>query len=188
MPELEIINGPITVYWAPVGEAFTAIGSAPAGNWLKIGTSGDKNYSEDGVVVSMEKTVEYFRSLGSPFPRKGFITEADILVTVSMADMSLAQMRLALNQNVVTTSSPTDTIELDVGLDPSEIALMIRGEGKSPQLSGGAMQYQLNRVVEEGSRELAHIKGEPVMAELTFRVIYDDGVSNPAGALVVEIA
>ncbi len=188
MAELEIINGPITVWWAPVGEPFTVISSPPAGNWAKIGTSGDKNYSEDGVVVTMEKTVEYWRSLGSPFPRKSFITEADITVTVNMADMTLAQMRLALNQNTVTTSSPTDEISLDIGLDPSEIALLIRGEGKSPQLSGGALQYELNRVVEEGSRELAHVKGEPVMAELVFKVIYDDGVSNPAGTLAVEIA
>lgn len=188
MAELEIINGPITVWWAPVGESFTAITDAPVGNWAKIGTSGDKNYTEDGVVISMEKSISYFRSLGSPYPRKGFITEADIFVKLTMVDMKLAQMRLALNQNTVTTSSPTDTIELDIGLDPTEIALLIRGESKSPQLIAGAIQYQLNRVVEEGSRELAHVKGEPVSAELNFRVIYDDGVSNPCGALVVEIA
>lgn len=188
MPELEIINGPLEVWWGPVGEPFTVIGSPPAGNWMLLGTSGDKNYAEDGVIVSFNKSLEFWRSLGSPFPRKGFITEADIIITVTMADMTLAMMRLAFNQNAVTTSSPTDSIELDIGLDPSEIALQIRGEGKSPQLIGGALQYELNRVVEEGSHDLAHVKSDPVMAELVFRSIYDDGVANPAGRLVVEIA
>lgn len=188
MPELEIVNGPLSLYWGPVGEPFPAVADTPAGNWLLIGTSGAHNYSEDGVTVSHEKSVEYFRGLASPYPRKAFITEADITITVSMADMTLAQMRLAFNQNVVTTASPIAHIQLDVGLDINEIALLVRGTGKSPQFIGGNSQYELPRVVEEGSRELSHVKGDPVLAELIFRVIYDEGQTNPAGRLVVAIA
>jgi hypothetical protein len=188
MPELEIINGPLSLYWAPVGESFPAAADAPAGNWALIGTSGAHNYSEDGVTVGMEKSVEFFRALASGFPRKAFITEADITVTVTMADMTLAQMRLALNQNVVTSATPIEHIQLDIGVDVQEIALLVRGTGKSPQFSGGNLQYELPRVVEDGSRELSHVKGEPAMAELAFRLIYDEGETNPAGRLVVAIA
>lgn len=188
MPELEIINGPLSLYWGPVGESFPAVADAPAGNWVLIGTSGVHNYSEDGVTVSLEKDINYFRALGSGFPRKAFIASADINVSVSLADMTLIQMRLALNQNTVTTASPIAHMQLDIGLDVNEIALLVRGEGKSPQFIGGNIQYELNRVVEDGSRELEHVKGDPVMTELNFRLIYDEGQSNPAGRLVVAIA
>lgn len=188
MPELEIVNGPLSIYSAPVGEPFPLVAAAPVGNWVLLGTSGVHNYTEDGVTVAMEKAVEYFRALGSGFPRKAFITEADVMVTVSVADMTLAQFRRALNENVVTTASPEESIELDIGLDINEIALLVRGTGKSPSLIGGNLQYELNRVVEEGSRELSHVKGEPAMTELIFRVIYDEGQPNPAGRLVVGIA
>lgn len=188
MPELEIVNGPLSVYWAPVGEAFPAVSAAPVGNWLLIGSSGAHNYSEDGVTVSTEKSVELFRALASPYPRKSFITEADVMVTIQMADLTLAQIRLALNQNVVTTASPIEHIQLDVGLDVNEIALLVRGTGKSPSFVGGNLQYELPRVIEENSQEYSFVKGEPAMAEMVFRVIYDEGQSNPAGRLVVAIA
>lgn len=185
MAEIEIINGPLTLYWAPVGEAFPAIGAAPAGNWLQVGTSGPHNYSEDGVVIATDKSIEYFRALASGHPRKSFLTEADITVTVNLADMTLAELRLALNQNVVTVGAGEDEISLDVGLDPTEIAILVRGEGKSPQFAGGNLQYELPRVIEEGSQEYSYVKGEPAMAELVFHVIYDEGNANPAGRLLV---
>lgn len=188
MAELEIINGPLSIYWAPVGESYPAVSAAPSGNWALVGTSGAHNYHEDGVTVSHDKSVEFFRALASPYPRQSFITEADVMVSVRLVDKTLAQLRLALNQNTVTISSPISHVQLDVGLDPTEIALLVRGTGKSPQFSGGNLQYEIPRCVEEGSREWAYVKGEPVGSELNFRMIYDEGQSNPAGRLVVAIA
>lgn len=188
MPELEIVNGPLSVYWAPVGESFPAVADAPAGNWTLIGTSGAHNYTEDGVVVSGDKSLEYFRALASGFPRKAFLTEADLTVAVTLVDKTLAQLRVALNQNTVTTASPIAHIQLDPGLDVNEIALLVRGTGKSPQFAGGNLQYELPRVVEENSHPWTYVKGEPVGSELMFRLIYDEGNSNPGGRLVVAIA
>ena len=188
MPELEIITGPLTLYWGPVGEAFPAVADAPAGNWLQVGTSGAHNYHEDGVTITHEAAKEYFRALASPYPRKAFITEADLIVTVTLVDQSLAFTRLALNQNTVTIASPISHIQLDVGLDVNEIALLVRGTGKSPQFSGGNLQYELPRVVEDGSREWSFVKGDPVGSALSFRLIYDEGNSNPGGRLVIGIA
>ncbi len=188
MPELEIINGPLTLWWGPVGESYPAIGAAPAGNWVQIGTSGPLNYTEDGVVIRNEKSVEYFRSLGSAFPRKSFITEADNIIVVTVADMTLAALRLALNQNTVTAESGYDWISMDIGLDPTEIALFIRGIGKSPLFDGGNVQFEIDKVVEEGSRELSFVKGEPVGTELTFRTIYNDGATYPVGRILAADA
>lgn len=186
MAELEIVNGPLSLYWAPVGEAYPAVSAAPAGNWTLIGTSGAHNYSEDGVTISMEKTTDFFRALASGFPRKAFISEADIMVNVQMADLTLQQIRLALNQNTVTVGAGVDEIQLDVGLDPQEIAVLVRGVGKSPQFAGGNLQWEIPRSVEAGTRELSHVKGEPALVELTFQLIYDEGQPNPAGRLLVQ--
>ena len=186
MPDIKIINGPLSLYWAPVGETFPAIGASPAGNWALIGSSGAHHYHEDGVVVKPEKSISYFRSLASGYPIKAFITEADVIVTVRMVDFTLAQLRLALNQNAITSDSGFDYGELDVGLDVNEIALLVRGTGKSPMSSGNNMQFNLNRVVEENSQEWSFVKGDPVVSELVFRVIYDVGQSFPAGRLLQD--
>ncbi|MCP4871585.1 MAG: hypothetical protein GY898_22990 [Proteobacteria bacterium] len=186
MPELEIVNGPLSLYWAPVGEAFPTISAAPVGNWLLIGTSGPHNYTEDGVSVSLEKSVEFFRALASGYPRKSFISEADVIVTVQVADLSLSQIRLSLNNNTVTVGAGVDEIELDVGLDPTEMALLVRGVGKSPQFAGGNLQWEIPRCVEAASPELSHVKGEPAVAELTFQLIFNEGEANPAGRLLVQ--
>lgn len=185
--ELELIVGPIEVYWGPVGETFTEINASVAGNWVLLGTSGSKNYTEDGVKIRHEKSVEIFRSLGTPYPRAAFITEADIFVEVDLKDYTLAQLRTALNQNTVTSDGGGfDWIPLDVGLDISEIALQIRGVGKSPLLSGGHIQWNLPRMFEEGSREWTFDKGTPVGSTLSFRAIYDEGATFPLGRIVAD--
>ncbi len=188
MPELEIINGPLEVYTGPVGEPYPAVADAPVGNWVRLGTSGAHNYTEDGVEVSGEQSLEYFRALASGFPRKAFRTESDVMVSVTLVDMSLTHLRRALNENTVTTASPIAHIQLDPGLDVSELALLVRGTGKSPQFAGGNIQYELPRVVEDGSRAWNYNKGEPVGSELNFRLISDEGNSNPGGRFVIAIA
>ncbi|KKM61797.1 hypothetical protein LCGC14_1528110 [marine sediment metagenome] len=186
MAELEIVNGPLSVYWGPVGEGFPAADAAIAGNWLLIGTSGAHNYSEDGVSVNLEKSTEFFRALASPFPRKAFTPEADVMINFQMADITIAEMRLALNQNSVTVGGTVDSIQLDIGIDPTEIALLVRGVGKSPQFLGGNVQWDVPRVVEAGSRELSFVKGEPALVELNFQMIYDEGNPNPAGLMSAQ--
>jgi hypothetical protein len=48
----EVIAGPLEVWVAPVGETFPDVNDAPTGNWTKVGTSGVRSISEDGVTVS----------------------------------------------------------------------------------------------------------------------------------------
>lgn len=188
MPELEIINGPVAVWWGPVGEAYPAIGAAPAGNWVQIGTSGAHNYFEDGVSVKSDKTLEFFRALGSGYPRKAWITQADNFVSVKVADMTLAQLRLALNQNAVTSDSGFDYISLDIGLDVSEIALLVVASGKSPLIAAGNLHFQFDKVVEAGSRDWLFVKGDAVGTELNFQIIYSDGATYPVGRILAADA
>jgi len=186
---LEIINGPLALWWAPVGEAFPDIDAAPAGNWVVIGTSGADNYTEDGVALAFDKSFEVFRGLGNTYPLKSFITETDAFVRVAVADMSLAQVRLAFNQNAITVDAGPPSIEhisLDVGTELNEMALLVRGTSKSPQLAGGNLQFELNRVVETGSHEMTFVKGDAAAVDMEFRILLDD--AGAVGRIVVEEA
>ncbi len=183
---LEIVTGPLTLWWAPVATAMPAIDDAAVTAFTKIGTSGDQNYTEDGVSIQMDQTLEFFRSLGSAHRICAFRTEQDISVTVTMADLTMAQVRLAMNQNAVTTDTTPDIniLDLDYGLAVEDIALLIRGTGNSPEFAGANLQFECNRVVEMGSHELSFVKGDPVGLELEFALLLDD--SGNVGRLVAE--
>ena len=73
----EVIAKPFTLYVAPVGTVFPKLDEDPGGTWLKVGTSGDLNYSPDGVTVTHGQTVEKWRPLGSTGARKAFRTEEE---------------------------------------------------------------------------------------------------------------
>ena len=101
----EIIAAPFTIYRAPVGEAFTDLADAVAGNWVIVGLSGDQDYNEDGVIVSLQQTIEKWRGLGGTGPRKAFRTEEDLMIRATVHDQTLENLNLILNDNAVTTTA-----------------------------------------------------------------------------------
>lgn len=181
----EIIAAPFTVYWAPVGEAFPAIDAAPAGNWTKIGTSGDRNYSDEGVTIAHEQTVELFRSLGSTGPVKASRTEEGLIVRFTLWDMLLEQYRLALNSNAVaTTAAGSGTAgfkALDTyrGLDVATMALLARGD-VSPEGDAWKSQYELPVCFQSGSPEPVYAKGAPAGLALEFTALEDPDAATAA--------
>ena len=182
MSDLTVVNGPLELYWAPVGTAMPAIGTDPtSASFQLIGSSGDDNYTEDGVSISTNQTVESFTPLGKTAPTKAFRTNEDLVVSVTMADLSLSQVRLALNQNTVNSGTGEDDISLNRGIDVSTVALLVRGVGKSPEFDGGDLQFELFEVYENGSQELSFVKGEPAGVLLEFHAL-DDG-TNGVGTL-----
>lgn len=190
---LEIINGPLELYWAPIGEAFPAINVAPAGNWSLIGSSGSNNYTEDGVTLAFDKNFEVFRGLGNSYPLKAFLTENEAFVRVAIADLSLDQLRLAFNLNAVGVDAgppAIQTLDLNVDTDLNEMALLVRGEGKSPEFATGNLQFELNRVVDTGSHELVFVKGNAAAINLEFRILLDTsgGFPGEVGRVVVQTA
>lgn len=179
MSDLTILNGPITLWWAPVGTSFPAIDTDPGVEWTKIGTSGAENYSDDGVAVSLNQTVEMWRGLGSTVAKKAFRTEEDPVISVTMVDLTLDMVRLALNQNQVTDeAASTGTaghreLNLERGLDVSTVALLARGVGKSPELAGANLQFEMPEVFEMASQELSWVKGDGVGVLLEFHALKD---------------
>lgn len=173
----EIVAGPLELYLAPVGEAFPPIDVAPAGGWVKVGASGKRNYSEDGVSVNHDQTVEGFRAAGTTGKRKMFRTEEDLRITVSLADVTLEQYKYALNGNTVTNAAGDPRkIGLSRGRQVTEYALLARGA--SPYGDDFHVQYEVPRCAEVGSQEVSFQKGTPAMLQLEFEALEDDNAAS----------
>lgn len=172
----EVIAAPFTVWAAPVGEAFPDIDADPAGNWAKVGTSGDRSITEDGVTVNHAQSVEYFRALGSVGPIKAFRTAEDLMVSFAIADLSLEQYAHALNQNSVTETANERKIGLSRGLTVNQIALLIRGP--SPYDDSLALQYEVPIAVQSGEPEVVSQKGEAAALALQFTALEDPNAAS----------
>ena len=151
----EVVAQPFTLYLAPEGSVFPTIDEQPGVSWKKIGTSGALNYTEDGVTVSHSQTLENFRSLGSTGPRKSFRTEEDLMISLTLVDITLEQYGIALNGNTVSTvpaapgESGYKSIGLSRGLDVTRYALLVRGAKASGYMEDGVAQYEIPIAVQD---------------------------------------
>lgn len=191
----EVIAAPFTAYLAPVGTAFPAIDAAPGVSWTKVGTSGDLNYLEDGVTVSHEQTVEYFRSLGSTGPRKAFRTAEELMIRFVLADLSPAQYALALNHNTVSDEAAGvgtagyKTLGLSRGLTIVQRALLVRGPSQA--MAVGNAQYEVPIAIQEGKPEVVFRKNAPAALALVWRALEDPDAATEDerfGRLIIQTA
>lgn len=164
MQPYEIIMAPFEVFTAPVGEAFPDVDETPTGNWELFGTNGIKNYSEDGVTVTHEQTLEPHRTVGSTGPVKVKRTEESLLIDFVLEDLSLEQYAKVLNNVVVTdTAAGSGTpghrdITLRQGPAVAEFAVLVRGP--SPYADGMIAQYQVPRAYQAANPTPVFSKGE----------------------------
>ena len=188
---LEIIAGPLTIWQAPTGEAFTAVDTTPAGNWTKVGASGENNYTEDGVVIAPSQTVELWRPLGESGAVKAFRTEEDLLVRVTVADLTLEQVALVFDKNTVAADAGPPAIKT-LGLyggagEPTQVALLIRGA--SPYAASIDMQFETPVAVHIGSFEMTFAKSPPAGIVLEYTALVDPSASSAAekfGRLIAQ--
>lgn len=192
----EIIATPFTVFFAPTGTAFPDLNDTPPSPWAKIGTSGDRNYSEEGVVVVHGQTIEQFRSLGATGPVKVNRTEESLMIRFTLWDMLLEQYRLVLNSNTVTTTAAgsgtagVKDVDLYRGIDVTLIALLVRGE-VSPEGATFKMQYQIPQCYQSAEPEPTFQKGAPAGLSLELTAIEDPDAASAGvrfGKLVTQNA
>ncbi|PYE86914.1 hypothetical protein [Phyllobacterium leguminum] len=190
----EIIAAPFTAYYAPLGTAFPVISAAPAADWTKIGTSGDKNYDEEGVTVQHTQDINKVRSLGSTGPIKAFRREEDLIISFTVWDVSLENYRLALNQNEVSTTAAgvgtagTRSVQFYKGEQVATMALLLRSH-VSPYGDGMNMQYEVPYCFMSGNPEPAYRKGEPAGMALEFTALRDPAAVTDAasfGRLLIQ--
>ena len=93
----ELISAPVTLYTAPERTPAPEISAAPPLPWGVFGTNGDRSYSEDGLVVSLEQTVEEQMVLGSTIAQKAFRTEENFTISITLFDMSAELFGLVMS-------------------------------------------------------------------------------------------
>lgn len=192
----EIVAAPFTLYVAPTGTAFPAIDAAPSGSWTKVGTSGDRSESEDGVTVQHGQEISQVRTAGSTGPVKAFRTEESLVISLTLLDMTLEQYALAFNGNdVATTAAGVGTagfkaLKLWRGVNVETLALLIRGDA-SAYGEGWKSQYEIPVCFQSGSPEPVFKKGDPVGLALEFTALEDPAAATPEarfGRLVMQHA
>lgn len=178
----EIIAAPFTVYFAPVGTAFSLIDAVPATPWTKVGSSGDLNYFDEGVRVAPSQETEPFRAAGDMGTRKMFRISEDLAISLKLADLTLEQLAHAFNGNAVTTTAAGagtagfKSIGLSRGSSIYTVALMVRGP--SPYMEDGNMQFQIPRAAQVGNPEVIFRKGEPAGLALEWMALVDPNAAN----------
>lgn len=191
----EILGAPLTLYLAPVGTTMPAIDEEEATfdpAWFKVGTSGDKNYSEEGVSVSHEQALNYFRGAGATAPRKAFRQEEDLTFGVTIADVSPGQYAKAINDATVTTvaagvgTTGEKSLKLWRGLTVATFALFARGLSSVDDALYG--QYEVATCIEDGSPAPVYTKGEPAMLGMQFRALDASGDGTGFGVLRIGTA
>lgn len=189
----EIIGAPLTLYVAPVGTAFPDVDAEPTTPWVKIGTSGDRNYTDEGVTVSKPQTFNKFRSAGSAGVRKIFRTEDDQTISVVLADLTPEQFTYALNSNSITTVAAssgvpgTKKLGLSRGLAVATMALLARG--CSPEGDDMVAQYEVPLCCQSGNPQPVYSKGNAAALALEWTALEDpDAASDDElyGRLVIQ--
>lgn len=173
MAREEILVGPLEIYLAPRGEEFPAVGETPAGNWQLLGASGTENQDEDGVAVSLPQSIETFVGGGNTMPIKAWRTEEGVEISVTIADLTLDVLKVALNDNDEVEGDGTREISLYRGIDVSEYSLL--AVGKSPYEDDGDGQFQVPAAITDGEPEITYSKTGVSSLEFNFVSLKPEG-------------
>jgi hypothetical protein len=194
MAPFEIVAAPLTLWAAPVGTAFPLIGAAPAVAWVKIGTNGDRNYDDSGIEVTHTQKTEDARPAGATGPIKAWRTEEDMMLSLTLWDMTVEQYRFAMNAVTITTvaagvgTAGTKKIGLSRGVDVVTYALLARGLASGYGDTFNA-QYELPIVYQSGNAKPVFKKGKPAGLALEFTALEDVSAASAAerfGRLLVQ--
>jgi hypothetical protein len=194
MEPFEIIGAPFTLYTAPLGTAFPLIDAEPAAAWVKIGTSGDRSYSDDGVTVAHSQTISQARPLGATGPVKAWRTEEGLVVSLTLWDLTLEQYAVALNSNALaTTAAGSGTagfkaLQLYRGVNVAALALLVRGD-VSAYGDDFKSQYEIPVCYQSANPEPVFKKGEPAGVALEFTALEDPDAATAAarfGRIVMQ--
>lgn len=173
----EVIAAPFTVWFADVGTVFPAVNAAPGVGWAKVGTSGDLNYTSEGVTVEHSQNINYWRALGDSGSRKVFRLEEDLKIRLVLADVSLEQYAHALNSNALTTQAAASgaagykKIGLSRGVFVATKALLVRGP--SPYGDDLTLQYEVPRAAQSGNPSIVWRRSEPAGLALEWTALVD---------------
>lgn len=173
----EIVAGPLTIWLAPPETAFPAIDADPAAPWVMVGTSGTRNYSNDGVSVQLNQTIAEARAAGALGPVKAWRTEEDAMFGVTLWDITLEQFTLALNgvAPAVTAAGAGTAGFKKLGLSRGQTVktYSLLARGYSPYEDDMVAQFEVPHCYQSGSPNSIFNKGVPVGLQLQWKALED---------------
>ena len=179
----EIFLSRFDVYLAPVGEVYPVIDAAPAGNWVKLGTNGVRNFGEEGVTISPAQVMDPIHVYGATGPVKYARTQETLLLSFMLYDFTLEEYTRLLNNVTVVQNAAASGIagfkEIDnkFGLDPYEVALLLRA-GQSPYGTGWNTQLEVPKVVQSGSPTMVSVKNDAMKIAFEFSAVEDPAAAS----------
>jgi len=157
----EVVAAPLEVYLATVGTAFPDVwepqASFPSG-WTLLGTEGNRNYNDDGVVVNHGEEVFDFTPAGSTMPSKRFRTAETFMLSLSLVDVSAAQYALVMNDADVTDGGRYKEFSLYRGDQVNSFAVFARG--MSGEDNAYYMSYEFSKAFVSVNGDVTYNKGE----------------------------
>lgn len=197
----EIIGGAITAYVAPKDTAEPDVGDDEAAllaaDWIKIGTQGAKNITEEGVRIINEETTNLWRGLGSTAPQKQFVVSEDGRVEFELADLSIEALAHAFGGEPDATPSLMTTVAAAAGVsgsksipmlrgfDRQEVALLLR-KADSPYNVAMNMQWWIPRAMVSSNLEIRWVKGEPALVPFVYTLL--ESPTNGFGRITAQTA
>jgi hypothetical protein len=172
----EVIAAPYTAWVAAPGTEFPKIGMPEgefATGWTKVGTSGNKNYSEAGVTVTHTQTQGQFVSAGGITPRKKWRTDEGMQVAFDLVDLSVAQYALIMDNATVTTVTGAEankSFQMKRGIKVHFYALLLRGVSTQNESKEGQFEISTCCQMANPAPKFA-LKGGPAMLALQWDVL-----------------
>lgn len=179
----EILAFPLEVYLAIVGSSFPDVDANPTTPWELLGTEGDLNYDDTGVVVSHSETVFDFTPAGSTMPAKRFRTAESLLTKLNLVDLSPTVYAKVMNDAAVTTVAASagvagnDSFSLFRGDEVNAFAVLLRGV--SPVDNTLNMQYEIPKAFVSVNGDVTFNKGVVASLPIEIQMIRHTDADDP---------
>lgn len=182
----EVLAYPLTMFLAPVGTTMPAIDDEPAdfdAAWEKLGTEGDLNYGDSGVVVSHGETVFDFTPAGSTMPTKRFRVGESLLTKLELVDLSPEQYAMVMNDAQLTTVAPhmgvagEKSFSLFRGDSVESFAVLLRG--KSPVDNDLNLQYEVPKAFVSVNGDATFNKGVATALPIEMQMVRTSSSDDP---------
>lgn len=179
----EILAYPLQVYTAIVGTTFPAIDASPAVAWSLLGTEGNNNYDDTGVVVSHSETAFDFTPAGSTMPTKRFRTAESLLTKLNLVDLGPAGYAMAMNNAAVTTVAAgvgvagEKSFDLFRGDSVAEFAVLMRCPSSADNTL--TMQYEIPKAFISVNGDVTFNKGVVASLPIEIQMIRHSSADDP---------
>lgn len=187
---IEVICAPYTIWLAPVATDFPDVDTDPADPWALLGTSGAKSYTDKGVTVTFDETLNTFTPAAGTGPRAVWRVSEQVQVDAELADLSSLTFATILNDAAVTQVAAgmgtpgVDKFPLLKGSTVALFAALVRGI--SPAGPGFSAQFELPIVYQNGKVAPVLSKAGPGTLASSLLTLEDDDLGF--GEFVIQTA